>query len=69
MKKALEKAAKLKKAAGNSKHDNAKTAVAGLKCVCSVCKTAMPDPKIYKHHFESKHSKSPMQEELKDIQT
>ena len=24
--------------AGNSKHDNAKTAAAGLKCVCSICK-------------------------------
>jgi hypothetical protein len=67
--KAAEKAAKLKKAAGNSKHDNAKTAAAGLKCVCSICKSAMPDPKTYKQHFESKHSKSPMPEELKDIQT
>lgn len=67
--KAAEKAAKLKKAAGNSKHDNAKTAAAGLKCVCVICKTAMPDPKTYKQHFESKHSKSPMPEELKDIKT
>ena len=24
--------------AGNSKHDNAKTAAAGLKCICVVCK-------------------------------
>ena len=67
--KGLEKAAKLKKSAGNSKQDKAKTAAAGLKLLCSICKTAMPDPKIYKHNFESKHSKSPMQEELKDIQT
>lgn len=29
----------------------------------------MPDPKTYKQHFESKHSKSPMPEELKDIKT
>jgi len=36
--KAAEKAAKLKKAAGNSKHDNAKTAAAGLKSVCTICK-------------------------------
>jgi len=67
--KGLEKAAKLKKATGNSKQDKAKTAAAGLKCVCCICKTAMPDQKIYKLHFESKHSKSLMPEELKDIQT
>jgi hypothetical protein len=36
--KAAEKSAKLKKQAGNSKADNAKTAAAGLKCVCTVCK-------------------------------
>ena len=34
-----------------------------------LCRTAMPDPKTYKQHFESKHSKSPMPEELKDIKT
>ena len=27
----------------------------------------MPDPKTYKMHFESKHSKLPLPEELKDI--
>ena len=67
--KASEKAAKLKKAASNLKHNNDKTPAAGLKCVCSICKTATPDPTIYKQHFESKHSKSSMPEELKDIQT
>lgn len=65
--KAAEKAAKLKKQAGNNKHDNAKTAAAGLKHTCSVCKAAMPDPKTYKQHFESKHPKAPMPEELKDV--
>ena len=35
--KANEKAAKLKKAAGNSKADNLKTAQAGLKSSCKVC--------------------------------
>ena len=35
--KAAEKAAKLKKAAGNSKADNLKTAQAGLKSSCKVC--------------------------------
>ena len=27
----------------------------------------MPDPKTYKQHFENKHSKLPIPEELKDI--
>jgi len=31
-------------------------------------KAQMPDPKTYKQHFENKHSKMPMPEELKDIQ-
>merc|ERR1712083_229709 len=65
--KAAEKAAKLKKAQGNSKKDNEKTAAAGLKSSCSVCKAQMPDPKTYKQHFENKHSKLPMPEELKEI--
>ena len=33
---------------GNSKHDNLKTAMAGLKMSCGVCKSLMPDPKTYK---------------------
>lgn len=65
--KAAEKAAKLKKQEGNSKHDNAKTAAAGLKHTCTVCKAAMPDPKTYKQHFEAKHPKAPVPEELKDV--
>jgi len=65
--KAAEKAAKLKKAQGNSKKDNEKTAAAGLKSSCGVCKALMPDPKTYKQHFENKHPKNPMPEELKDI--
>jgi hypothetical protein len=67
--KANEKAAKLKKAAGNSKKDNEKTAAAGLKSKCTVCMAQMPDPKTYKQHFENKHSKMPLPEELKDIQS
>ncbi|XP_039260282.1 zinc finger protein 706-like [Styela clava] len=34
---------------------------------CPVCKSQMPDPKTFKQHFESKHPKSPLPEELKDI--
>jgi hypothetical protein len=29
----------------------------------------MPDPKTYKQHFESKHPKADMPEELKDVKT
>jgi hypothetical protein len=65
--KAAEKAAKLKKAAGNSKHDNAKTAAAGLKYTCTVCRSIMPDPKTYKQHFEAKHPKAAMPAELVDV--
>merc|ERR1711910_250093 len=65
--KANEKAAKLKKQQGNNKHDNAKTAAAGLKFSCAVCKSSMPDPKTYKQHFESKHPKAPMPAELKEV--
>ena len=35
------KQAKLKKMQGNSKHDNAKTAAAGLKFSCAVCRSAL----------------------------
>jgi len=62
-----EKQAKLKKAAGNSKADNMKTAAAGLKFQCNVCKSIMPDPKTYKQHFESKHSKLPLPAELAGV--
>ena len=44
--KAAEKAAKLKKQAGNSKHDNAKTAAAGLKFTCTVCRS-----RVAKYHL------------------
>jgi len=65
--KAAEKAAKLKKQAGQSLKDSKATAAAGLKAKCSVCMSQMPDPKTYKQHFESKHSKLPLPEELKGI--
>lgn len=62
--KAKEKMDKIKKQQG---HDSKKTAAAGLKYACSVCKSQMPDPKTYKQHFENKHSKVELPEELKDI--
>ena len=30
-------------------------------------RSSMPDPKTYKQHFESKHSKAPMPAELVDV--
>merc|ERR1719228_2607801 len=59
--------AKLKKAQGNSKADNQKTAAAGLKSKCSVCMALMPDPKTYRQHFENKHPKNPIPQELQAV--
>ena len=28
----------------------------------------MPDPKTYKQHFENKHPKNPLPDELKDVE-
>jgi hypothetical protein len=61
--KAQEKAKKAAKANGP---DQKKAAQAALTWQCAVCKSQMPDPKTYKQHFESKHPKAPMPEELKD---
>ena len=65
--KAAEKAAKLKKMQGQTLKDSKNAAAAGLKASCNVCKAQMPDPKTYKQHFENKHSKLPLPEELKDV--
>jgi len=62
--KAAEKAAKLKKMSGQSAAQNKACAAVALKHICTVCKAQMPDPKTYKQHFENKHPKSPMPEEL-----
>jgi len=65
--KAAEKQAKLKKQSGHSANDQKKAAQVALKASCSVCKAQMPDPKTYKQHFENKHPKNALPEELKDI--
>jgi len=65
--KAQEKQAKLKKQAGHSAANQKATAAVGLKCVCKVCMAQMPDPKTYKQHFENKHPKAPLPDDLKDI--
>lgn len=59
-----EKQAKLKKMAGT---DTKKAAAAALTHKCTVCMSMMPDPKTYKQHFESKHPKVALPENLKDV--
>ncbi|KAF4523504.1 hypothetical protein B566_EDAN004575 [Ephemera danica] len=65
--KAAEKAAKQKKQQGHNALDQKKAAQKALVFACAVCKSQMPDPKTYKQHFENKHPKNEMPEELKGI--
>eukprot|EP00127_Corallochytrium_limacisporum_P004642 Clim_evm17s171 gene=Clim_evmTU17s171 len=62
--KAREKAQKKAAAEGR---DMKAAAKAALKHSCPVCKSQMPDPKTVRQHFESKHSKLPLPDELKDV--
>jgi len=54
---------------GHSAATQKKAAAAALVYVCTVCRSQMPDPKTYKQHFENKHPKSPLPDELKDVQS
>ncbi|PSN29750.1 Zinc finger protein 706 [Blattella germanica] len=65
--KAQEKLAKQKKQQGHNANSQKKAAQAALVHVCSVCKAQMPDPKTYKQHFENKHPKNDLPDDLKDI--
>ncbi|CAB3227421.1 unnamed protein product [Arctia plantaginis] len=65
--KAAEKASKLKKQQGHSATDQKKAAQKALVHVCAVCKAQMPDPKTYKQHFENKHPKNDLPEDLKSV--
>ncbi|XP_041450067.1 zinc finger protein 706-like [Drosophila obscura] len=65
--KSAEKQAKMKKQQGHSGQDQKKSALKALVHVCAICKSQMPDPKTYKQHFENKHPKSALPEELKTI--
>lgn len=67
--KAQEKLAKQKKQQGHNQSDQKKAAQKALSFSCAVCKSQMPDPKTYKQHFENKHPKNDMPEELKDVAT
>ena len=64
-KRAAKKAAKQKKSKGGkeAKADRKKA----LKFTCPVCKTECTNPKMGKVHYESKHSKLPLPEELKNL--
>merc|ERR1712042_255917 len=59
-----ERQKKLAKANGP---DQKQAAQAKLTFKCSVCMSQMPDPKTYKQHFESKHPKADLPEELKNV--
>jgi len=56
-----------RKAKAKNKTDHKAAAKKALVHMCPVCRSQMPDPKTFKQHFESKHPKSPMPEELKDV--
>ncbi|XP_063548969.1 zinc finger protein 706-like [Cydia strobilella] len=65
--KAAEKMSKMKKQQGHSATDQKKAAQKALVHVCVLCKAQMPDPKTYKQHFENKHPKNELPEDLKAI--
>jgi len=65
--KAKERQAKIEKQKGHSKDAQSKTAAAKLTFVCQVCKSQTPDPKTLKQHFENKHPKLPLPDDLKDL--
>ncbi|KAH9490563.1 hypothetical protein Btru_034110 [Bulinus truncatus] len=64
--KAAKKAADLKKNS-TTFQEQKKAAAKALVHMCPVCKAQMPDPKTFKQHFENKHPKTPLPDELKDV--
>ncbi|XP_037577860.1 zinc finger protein 706-like [Dermacentor silvarum] len=62
--KAQKKQEQLKK---QQNHDQKAAAAKALNHTCTVCKTQMPDPKTYKQHFQNKHPKCDLPEDLKEI--
>ncbi|CAL8113728.1 unnamed protein product [Orchesella dallaii] len=61
-----DKQASMKKQQGHSLKDQKAAAAKALSISCAVCKSQMPDPKTYRQHFENKHPKNPLPEDLKD---
>ncbi|XP_076808712.1 zinc finger protein 706-like [Clavelina lepadiformis] len=47
--------------------DHKSAAKKALIHTCPVCRSQMPDLKTFKQHFESKHPKASMPEELKEV--
>lgn len=43
-------------------------AAKALTISCVICKSQMPDPKTYKQHFENKHPKADLPEDLKEVE-
>lgn len=66
--KAQEKQAKAKKQQGHSATAQKQAAQKALVHACVICKAQMPDPKTYKQHFENKHPKNDLPEDLKAVQ-
>lgn len=60
------KAQKMEKLKKSASHDQKKAAAAALNYKCKVCMSLMPDVKTYKQHFENKHPKATLPEELND---
>ena len=48
-----------------AKADKKKADHEALKTKCAICSLAMPNPATYKQHFESKHPKNHLPDELK----
>ncbi|PVD32049.1 hypothetical protein C0Q70_07476 [Pomacea canaliculata] len=51
----------------NNLHEQKKAAQKALVHSCPICRAQMPDPKTFKQHFENKHPKEALPEELKDV--
>lgn len=65
--KAAEKQAKMKKQQGHSSTTQKAAAAKALTFSCVVCKSQMPDPKTYRQHFENKHPKVEIPDDIKDV--
>uniref|UniRef100_L7M229 Small EDRK-rich factor-like N-terminal domain-containing protein n=1 Tax=Rhipicephalus pulchellus TaxID=72859 RepID=L7M229_RHIPC len=62
--KAQKKQEQLKK---QQNRDQKGAAAKALTHTCTVCKAQMPDPKTYKQHFENKHPKNDLPEDLMGV--
>ncbi|XP_076041519.1 zinc finger protein 706-like isoform X2 [Oratosquilla oratoria] len=57
----------IKSKQGHSANDQKKAALKALTIQCPVCRSMMPDHKTFKQHFENKHPKEVMPDDLKDL--